>query len=38
MKNAKMISMILLAASVLVTCALAVENLVLACVSLKKSR
>lgn len=38
MKKARTVSMILLAASMVVTTGLAVENLILACVTLHRSR
>ena len=38
MKKARFVSMIILAASVVVTAALAVENLVLACLDLARRR
>ncbi len=38
MKKARMVSMILLAASMVITTGLAVENLVLTCVALHRSR
>ncbi len=38
MKQARFVSMIVLAASLVVTCAVAVETLILSCIALKKKR
>ena len=38
LKKARMISMIILAASIIVTAGMAVENLVLACIALARKR
>ena len=38
MKQARFVSMIVLAASLVVTCAVAVETLILSCIALRKKR